>query len=261
MPAAEIEISAYEFMNLHLSNDIDIDMVDECGEFKIERKSDDFMPYTTQYVIKIPDTTSFGFIYRDDANSALQNLITALNLNSERAAFIRQTLEKDTISIDYSEEEIEKYDIGTYGEMGSRIEIEISKSDVFNTYSNLKSLNRFSLDNPDIKEMNTIKSILLYETAIESSNTFIQHMMMYMSIETACLYDGNYLSGPALDSKMSKLTHLNEDYIKKWRDLYNRQKHVDTKSSHIRKTMEVIQSPMSVEKLRKAANQILKKRL
>lgn len=259
MPSAKVTISAYEIMNPHLSSDVDVSMIDEKGNFQLQKKDEGYRP---KYIIEIPDTTDFDFIYRgDDAESSIQNLLTALNLNLEKVAFTRHISEKDYEQIDYTEKEKEEYDIGPHARVGTAIEVDVSEESVIDTFHKLGDLDRFDVNTPTVKEMNLIKAVSLYETAIEYSNKFEQHMMLYMTMETACLYDGNYHNGAVLDQKMSSLSGIAEKHIRKWRRLYNRQKHVDTDRSDVAKSKDVMQTPSHVRDFRIAANRVLHKRL
>lgn len=259
MPSAKVTISAYGITNPHLSSDVDVSLVDKNGKFYLTKQDKGYRP---KYVLDIPDTTDFDFIYRgEDAETSIQNLITAINLNLKKVAFTRHISDKEYEHIDYTEKEKEEYDIGLFGRMGIIQEADVSKESVIDTFDKIASLDRFNLNTPTVKEMNLIKAVSLYETAIESSNKFIQHMMFYMTMETACLYDGNYLKGAVLDQKMSNLSGIAEKHIRQWRRLYNRQKHVDTDQSDVEKTKNVMENPSGVKDFRSAANQVLHKRL
>lgn len=259
MPSAKVTISAYEIMNPHLSSDVDVSLVDKKAKFQLRKQDEGYRP---KYILDIPDTTNFDFIFRgDDAETSIQDLMTAINLNLERVAFTRHISEKEYEQIDYTEKEKEEYDIGTFARMGTAIEVDLSEESVIDAFDKLASLDRFDLNTLTVKEMNLIKAVSLYETAIESSNKFVQHMMFYMTMETACLYDGNYLSGAVLDQKMSNLSGIAEKHIRQWRRLYNRQKHVDTDPSDVAKTKDVMENPSHVRDFRIAANRVLLKRL
>ena len=260
MPSAKIPISAYDIMNPHISSDVDISMIDKKGKFQLKKDEEGYRP---KYILEIADTTDFDFIYKGkDAETSIQNLLIALNLNLETVVFTRHISNKHYEQIDYTEKDKEEYDdIDTNVRYTLVTKQDLSEKSVIDTFEDLARLNRFDLNNPTIKNMNLIKAIFLYEAAMESSNRFVQHMMLYMTMETACLYDGNYKSGSELDQKMSRISGISKKEISKWRRNYNRQKHVDTDQSDVTQTKDIIEKSRYVRDFRIAANQVLNKRM
>jgi hypothetical protein len=247
-------------LNPQLQFDLDLSITDKEGEFLLKKEN---VSYRPEYTLEIPNTTDFDFTHNgEDAEKSIQNLLTAINLNLKKVAFTRHIYDRYHEKVTYTEQEKEEYDhIDTTVRYHGRSEVDLSEKSVIQTFDKLNELNRFDLNNPTIKEMNLIKAVSLYENAVGYSNRFAQHAMLYMAMETACLYDGDYVTGSDLDQRMSNLSGIAEADIKKWRNRYNRQKHVDQNSSDVAKTQDIIENPQNTRKFRKGANQILHHRL
>lgn len=260
MPSARITVSAYGILNPQLSFDLDLSITDNEGKFLLKKENEGYRP---EYTLEIPNTTDFDFTHKgEDAETSIQNLLTAINLNLEEVVFTRHTYDKDHEKIDYTEQEKEEYDhIDSTVRYLWSSETDLSENSVIRTFDKLNGLDRFNLNNPTIKEMNLIKAVSLYENAIGYSNRFAQHAMLYMTMETACLYDGDDLCGSDLDQRMSNLSGIAEADIEEWRERYNRQKHVDRDRSDVATTQDLIERSHNARKFRKGANQILHKRL
>ena len=238
MPSAELKVYGYNFFNPVSTSSMNIEFNESQGKFDINNLDE----FSNWIKIEIPDTTEFNFEDREtnkeNPTNMIQNLITAINLNLDSGAITRFPNEFEEVSIEFHDDEERLYLDTGIGASDS-----LDEDDVIETFSDLVNLDRNNLNSRTKKEMNLIKSLLLFDKAMDVKDRFSEHMLLYMSLENAVLHnssDGE--SGEDLDEKMSNATGINESKFKTWRRLYNRQKHSDHSTSDVKKSVKAIQS-------------------
>lgn len=280
MPSATTEISYYNFMNPYHSSHIEVEFEGKIGKFDLEKVEDG---YRSTYELHIPDTEEFGFVRREDADQAIQDLLTAINLRCISGAAVRPKCVVDTPQIDYTEEELDEYDIGTtVGHVGTGISQPIPEKAIFETFQQIRELDREhiiprstvhivggsgesdgpvsvekflgNLDSPNIEEVNLRKALLAYDGAMEAFDKSIQHLLLFAALETAADVEGDDLWNADLEDAISEASDVDREYIEQWRNIYHRQKHADRKPDEIRESLAGLTSKgLNLHGMRKAS--------
>jgi len=261
MPSAEIPLFAYDFLNPKGTNSIEVDLHESKGTFYFD---DTGKGGDTVITLKIPDTEVFGFIYlelAEETRRILQDIVTAMNLNLERSGLTREINLLDRAEVNYTEEELEKID-RTYADVGLGIEASMDEEDVLNTFSELRKFDRYSYNTKDLKKINLIKALKLYDNSIDNFDRYTQHMSLYMALEHVALYDGSEKYGEELDKEMNKITGIKKKHFSRIRKLYNRQKHPDRNQGDMNKSRQVLKEmELHTRSLRSCLNEALKARI
>ncbi|MEM3333106.1 MAG: hypothetical protein QW745_02720, partial [Thermoplasmata archaeon] len=71
-----------------------------------------------------------------------------------------------------------------------------------------------------------MNALFEYEAAMSSLNRLIIFKHLYNSLEIITNIDGIDRKSEELDSQMSYITRANKDDCKRWRNIYNRMKHI-----------------------------------
>lgn len=259
MPSAKIPLFAYDFLNPTGTNTMEVELTNTEGKFRFEDTGE---WGKTVITLSIPDTEEFGFVHREidkETQQILQDLVTAVNLNSEKAAMSRQLSPLDSAEVEYTEEELEELGNRTYAEIGIGATVEVDEKAVIDVFNSLRTFDRFSFSSPGFKRVNLIKALNLYDNAVDSVNRYSQHMSLYMALEHLALRDGTYAKNDELDRKMSSVTGIAKKHFRKIRRLYNRQKHPDTRKSDIQKSIQILEHKnLHTRAMRKGLNHALK---
>jgi hypothetical protein len=139
MPTATVRVAMYYFLNPHHKSYIDLEFDQGIGKFTLEKVKND---YRSIYELHIPDTAEFGFVHRKDANQAIQNLLTAINLRILDGSAVRQISRVERPKVKYTDEELEEYNVDSFAEFGTSINQPISEEAVYYTYQKLLGLDR-----------------------------------------------------------------------------------------------------------------------
>jgi hypothetical protein len=233
-------------MSPDIKSDVDLEIVNEQGVFSFKKL--DKGRFRSVYEVSIPDTEELGFVKREEAGERIQDLITSINLTMTGATITRHIMESEGWNIQYTEEEEERYDIDRVNSatptqsMSQRLGEEL----VLEIYDMMKSLNRFKPQGRNVEESNLVKSLILFDNALQQVDRDIQEMLLYMSVEVSTLIDGRQKKGKGLDKLMSKVTQsyepIDESHFTNWRrSLVNRQKHPDRDSGDVSKSEKIFE--------------------
>lgn len=279
MPTATVQIAFYYFLNPHHSSNLCLEFDREIGKFEIEKVEEN---YRSIYELHIPDTTEFGFVHREDADQAIQDLVTAINLHALSGAAVRQISHIERAKIEYTDKEIAEYNINNFVEVSTSINQPLPEEAVYQTFQQIADLDRNhvsprssihmaggsgestgspsledflgDLSNPDIETVNTRKALLAYDGAMEAFDKSIQHMLLFVALETAADVTGDDLRSDDLEEAISNVAKIDLEYIERWRNIYHRQKHVDRDPTEVRKSLAGLTSRgLNLHGMRKAA--------
>lgn len=258
MASAEIEISFYNFMNPHQASDIEVEIEDRVRKFDLEKIEEEFRSI---YRLKLHDLEEFGIDITADGisnrkavNDTVQDLITSINLTTLTGAATRQIGRIERPKIEYTSSEKEEIGEQTYAEMRNKNTQPISEEAVMDIFQKIRLLDRKHLigssdlhmlssgdtSGPDLDkfirdadipenfaEINLRKALLAYDGAMNSWDKSIQHILLFIALETATDND-DYESRTELKEAISDVSEIDIEYIDLWNELYNRQKHVDS---------------------------------
>jgi hypothetical protein len=239
MPSATVKVNAYQSQNPDARTDVDLELVGDMGHFSLEKLNRG--KYRSIYEIHIPETEPLGFETEEKAGQRIQDLITSINLSMTGATVTRRIIEMEEYELEYTEEEKEEYGIGGLSaDMTVEKPQKIDEAMVANTFAKVAGLERFDEKRKrGLKESNVVKSLILFDNAMQQMDRDIQEFLLYSAGEVSTLFDGSDKRGPELDTAMSNLTGVDEDIYDWRRNLVNRQKHADRGEADIQKSEEI----------------------
>jgi hypothetical protein len=259
MASADIEISFQDFMNPHMYSEISVELEDKIDKMSLEQIEGDL---DSVYRLEIHNLEGFDVkIYSESSsnrkavNRVVQDLITAINLTTLTGVARREVSRVETPEISYTEEEKSEIGRQLHAEMRTSPNQPISEKEVYDLFQKIKKLEkghelgsnnihivsenssegRADLENflshkdvPAMVEINLLKSLKMFDGAMASRRKSVQHLLLFVALETATNVKQEK-RGQRLNKAMSESSDLGLNYIEQWRELYKRQKHVDSR--------------------------------
>jgi hypothetical protein len=117
-------------------------------------------------------------------------------------------------------------------------------------------------NNASPQQLNRKKALDEYETSLSSSERIMIFKHMFNAIELATNSDGVDRTGSTFDEEVSSLTGQSAAEIAKWRQFYDRTKHIDRNQQHAVAFISGMENlPNMLLPLRQATHRILVSKL
>lgn len=236
--------------------------------------------FVTQYSMVIFDPLSVGFT-SDDRNTIdreLRNLLLAFNLLLSRICILGTYTSFSDLDIEPTILESQ-----SHGEkIGNRYEVHLSESitvrdDIFaeigvkdsvddtqviNLFNKLQRSERFELNpNSTKQDINLDKSLSEYEQAMSNLEIEYKFKHLFNSLEYSTNINGEKLKY-GFDSLYTDLVKSPAMDVTQWRTLYNRTKHVQENSNHVKAYINGLQNSRGyVSELRKSCRDMILRRV
>jgi hypothetical protein len=111
----------------------------------------------------------------------------------------------------------------------------IKEKQIVDVFQKLQRINRYGISKSStLFDMNLNSSLRHYETAMSEFDRLFKFKNIFNALELVTNIDGNNRKGSDFDNEAKRLDATNCMDVKKWREFYNRIKHVQRNSSDIR---------------------------
>lgn len=239
------------------SCDVDLKLTNSSGLISIERVETDSAE--SAYLITVPSGNNLGFKRTEQADLEVDfaNLVLGFNLTQERIcmnfkrghyppfkvtpkvpASKTSVLKRDGGFHLHSEDTVvvrdEAYTIshiwGTFGE-----------DKVADIFQKIQKLGRSEKKNvSQLETMNLNDALSKYESGIAEFERLVKFKHFFNSLELVTNMAGKQLYGDDLDNAVQSISSVSKTDVNEWRHFYNRTKHIQEGSDHIKTYYEGI---------------------
>ena len=262
------------------SCNIDLQLTKSEGLIDIERKGT--TSSETIYSIRISNLQEIGFTNTEQTTiqNEYRNLILACNLVIPRVCITNKKNEYSILDLMRGHNEsrsssVKKIDNTFYVNIVDNVKVydsihitvsfveKIDEKHIVDVFRKLQKINRHGISKSStLFDMNLDSSLVHYETAMSEFDRLFKFKNIYNALELVTNIDGNDRKGTDFDMEVKRLDATNCMDIVKWRNFYNRTKHVQRNSSDI-KVYEEGEKDLAQELLssRKCAQKLLLSKL
>jgi hypothetical protein len=111
----------------------------------------------------------------------------------------------------------------------------IEEKQIVKVFRKLQKINRYGMPKSSkIRDINLMSSLHHYEAAISEFNRLFKFKYMFNALELLINIDGNDRKQDVFDAEAKRLDPTNCKNVEKWRNFYNRTKHVQRHSTDIK---------------------------
>jgi hypothetical protein len=236
----------------------------------------------TVYLITIPSGNNLGFISNEQyaRDNDFRNFILALNLTQKRVCinYIGRKFQPDEVTLKVLEPKttVKESDGGFHLESeetlvlseqsfsGSGIRGEIDENKVVDIFQRLQKLKRFEKKSVSERQtINLINALSNYESGISEFDRILKFKHFFNSLELA-INMSNEFYRDSLDNEVKRMLSIKKSKAMNWRQFYNRVKHAQTKSGHIKMYYRGVNSYILTKRLlaiRTGLNELLLSKL
>lgn len=275
---AECSVYAHSLINppsLTSSCDVNLTLSNSEGRLSLIKRG---VNLQTEYLLSINDPSSLGLMssVQNAVDNFMKNLVIAMNLHLQRAALsiVKGNVTQPDVQFKpesqvIMEEKLEGKHITitetVFGRDTFHIIIGFNEQiDENKAFSTLKQINRLNVEESteNIKKHNLRKSLMEYEEAMKIFDRLMIFKHLFNSLELATNWDGCDRKGLTFDEEVESVIGYQASEVRKWRDFYNRTKHVDREPKDIADFVQGMENlPLFIEPLRLGVNAILINRL
>ncbi|MEM3859875.1 MAG: hypothetical protein QW478_10815 [Candidatus Micrarchaeaceae archaeon] len=252
-------INPFPTMPTLINSDVDLKLMNEEKNLKLTKGQ---ISIQTEYEFSVLNPFNFGFwsCELNAINTSLNNFILACNLVMSRVVLSAYKFEKTEHSVSVlcneQNQTIKKNNEGKTTNIqivdGIPILDQILVTIRFEDYLDVQKVQKLTLQlqnllnnnldqlqklksnvygDPELCKANIFKANLMnalfeYEAAMSSLNRLVIFKHLYNSLEIITNIDGKDRMNDELDSYMSKITGTTKDDCSRWRNIYNRMKHI-----------------------------------
>lgn len=227
---------------------VDLDLSNKTGVIQVSKGA---VGPQTEYEVTIQDPKSLGVASFEQTTvyTASQDLILACDIVLQCVALSLVRVEPSKPNVMMvsppTEVTVKHTDTGgieVFGTARIRTELYITVGDqesldesrAVQIFNKLAKLDRFNLDTTaSTREATLTNALHEYEAAMASLDRLLTFKHLYNVLELVTNIDGTNKVGDDLDAQMALVTGAPKDKCGKWRDLYNRTKHINRNSGDV----------------------------
>ena len=225
------------------SCDIDLTIVNSKGRITLAKQA---VGLQTKYLLQVPDAESIGFtsFEQNDVEQEIKDLILASNLSLQRACLstlgselprpeIQTEPAESPVKVEHTPQGVQitlsaAVGIGAYVQMRIGTKEELDEGRTLSNLGILRKLKRHKISTtPAIPAVTLSKALSEYENAMTVFPRLMIFKHLFNSLELSTNSDGTDRRGESLDKEVAKISGIAETDVGRWRDFYNRTKHVD----------------------------------
>lgn len=226
------------------SCDIDLTVVNSRGRIILAKQD---VGLQTRYLLKVPDAESIGFTSFDqrDVEQGIKDLVLAFNLSLQRACLstlggdlprpeIQTKPPESPVKVEHTPEGVRVLMTGTVVirtslHMAIGTKEELHEEQAVSNLGLLGRLNRHTISTATpMPAASLSKALSEFENAMTVFPRLMIFKHLFNSLELSTNSDGTDRRGKSLDKEVAKISGIAVTDAEKWRDFYNRTKHVDT---------------------------------
>jgi hypothetical protein len=262
--------------SLNNSCDVDLTLTNSKGRINLVKQE---IGIQTKYLLSIPYSSSLGLVTCEQnvVDRFVRNLVLAMNLNLQRTALsiLKGEIAQPDVQFRRSESQArveetpegkhiiiaETVTVREFVHVTMKFDEEIDEDKVVSTLGLINKLNSKKFTD-NLKINNLRKSLTEYENGMKVFDRLMIFKHLFNSLELATNWDGSDRKSLPFDTEVATITGLPTLEVNKWRDFYNRTKHIDREPKEIAEFVHGMQNlPCVLKPLRSASNTVIIDRL
>jgi len=258
--------------------DIDLTVVNSKGRIILAKQD---VGLQTTYLLKVPDAESMGFTSFDqrDVKRGIEDLVLASNLSLQRACLstlggdlprpeIQSKPPESPVKVEHTPEGVrvlvtETAVVRESLHITTGTKEELDEEQAVSNLGLLRRLNRHTISTATaIPAVSLSKALSEFESAMTVFPRLMIFKHLFNSLELSTNSDGIPRRGESLDKEVAKISGIAVMDAERWRDFYNRTKHVDTTARDVTEFVAGLGNlPETLMPLRRTVTSVIKDRL